>query len=62
MFDFYKLSCIFTLEAFSFAAFTIVVENKVLVTTDISILTYSFPMHPFTTPWKHQKTSDVFRG
>ena len=29
------------------------------------ILTYSFPMHPFSTPWKHQKTlrfSDVFNG
>ena len=28
-------------------------------------LTHSFPMHPFSTPWKHQKTlrfSDVFRG
>ena len=28
-------------------------------------LTHSFPMHPFCTPWKHQKTfrfSDVFRG
>ena len=27
-------------------------------------LTHSFPMHPFSTPWKHQKTlrfSDVFR-
>ena len=30
-----------------------------------SSLTHSFPMHPFSTPWKHQKTarfSDVFRG
>ena len=28
-------------------------------------LTYSFPMHTFSTPWKHQKTvrfSEVFRG
>ena len=28
-------------------------------------LTHSFPMHSFSTPWKHQKTvrfSDVFRG
>ena len=28
-------------------------------------LTHSFPVHPFSTPWKHQKTlrfSDVFRG
>ena len=28
-------------------------------------LTHLFPMHPFSTPWKHQKTvrlSDVFRG
>ena len=28
-------------------------------------LTQSFPMHPFFTPWKHQKTvrfSDVFKG
>ena len=28
-------------------------------------LTHSFPMHPFPTPWKHQKTlwfTDVFRG
>ena len=28
-------------------------------------LTDLFPMHPFLTPWKHQKTvrfSDVFRG
>ena len=28
-------------------------------------LTHSFRMHPFSTPWKHQKTlrfSDVFRG
>ena len=28
-------------------------------------LTYSFPMHPFSTPWKHMKTlqfSDIFRG
>ena len=28
-------------------------------------LTYLFPMHPFSTPWKHKKTlqfSDVFRG
>ena len=28
-------------------------------------LTYSLPMHPFSTHWKHQKTvgfSDVFRG
>ena len=28
-------------------------------------LTHSFPMHPFSTPWKRQKTlrfSDVFRG
>ena len=27
-------------------------------------LTHSFPMHPFSTPWKHQKNirfSDVFR-
>ena len=29
------------------------------------ILTHSLPMHPFSTPWKYQKTvrfSDVFRG
>ena len=29
------------------------------------ILTHLFPMHPFSTPWKHQKTlrfSDVFWG
>ena len=29
------------------------------------LLTHSFPMHPFSTPWKHQKTirfSDVFKG
>ena len=29
------------------------------------LLTRLFPMHPFFTPWKHQKTvqfSDVFRG
>ena len=28
-------------------------------------LTHSFPMHPFSTPWKHKKTArfpDVFRG
>ena len=28
-------------------------------------LTHSFPMHPFSTPWKQQKTvrfSDIFRG
>ena len=28
-------------------------------------LTHSFLMHPFSTPWKHQKTlrfSDIFRG
>ena len=28
-------------------------------------LTHSFPMHPFSTPWKHEETlrfSDVFRG
>ena len=28
-------------------------------------LTYLFPMHPFSTSWKHKKTirfSDVFRG
>ena len=31
----------------------------------ISFLTHSFPMHPFSTPCKHQKTvrfSDVFKG
>ena len=31
----------------------------------VTALTHSFPMHPFSTPWKHQKTlrfSDVFRG
>ena len=30
----------------------------------MTTLTHSFPMHPFSTPWKHQKTvrfSDVFR-
>ena len=29
------------------------------------ILTHSFPIHPFSTPWKHQKTlwfSHIFRG
>ena len=29
------------------------------------LLTHSFPMHPFSSPWKHQKTvrfSEVFRG
>ena len=29
------------------------------------VLTRLFPMHPFSTPWKHQKTvrfSDIFRG
>ena len=29
------------------------------------VLTHSFPMHPFSTSWKHQKTlrfPDVFRG
>ena len=29
------------------------------------LLTHLFPMHPFSTPWKHQKTlsfSDLFRG
>ena len=29
------------------------------------ILTHLFPMHPFSAPWKHQKTwrfSDVFKG
>ena len=32
---------------------------------NIHFLTHSFPMHPFSTSWKHQKTvrlSDVFRG
>ena len=31
----------------------------------LKVLTHSFPMHPFSSPWKHQKTvkfSDVFRG
>ena len=30
----------------------------------MTTLTHSFPMHPFSTPWKHEKTvrfSDVFR-
>ena len=30
-----------------------------------SFLTHMFPVHPFATPWKHEKTvrfSDVFRG
>ena len=29
------------------------------------LLTHSFPMNPFSTPWKHQKTvrfSDIFKG
>ena len=36
-------------------------ENK----EEIVDLTHSFPMHPFSTPWKYKKTvmfSDVFRG
>ena len=31
----------------------------------LRLLTHSFPMHPFSTLWKHQKTvrfSDIFRG
>ena len=31
----------------------------------LKVLTHSFPMHSFSSPWKHQKTvkfSDVFRG
>ena len=26
-----------------------------------NILTHSFPVHPFSTPWKHQMFSDIFR-
>ena len=31
----------------------------------VLVITHSFPVHPFSTPWKHQNTllfSDVFRG
>ena len=38
-------------------------QNRVLLRNEE--LTHFFPMHPFSTPWKHQKTlrfSDVFRG
>ena len=34
-------------------------------TESIVSLAHSFPVHPFSTPWKHQKPvrfSDVFRG
>ena len=31
----------------------------------VSLMTHLFPMHPFSTPWKYQKTrrfSDISRG
>ena len=33
--------------------------------SEVSFLTHMFSIHPFSTPWKNQKTlrfSDVFRG
>ena len=35
------------------------------IIVNLTFLTHSFPTHPFSTPWKHQKTllfSDVPRG
>ena len=33
---------------------------KTLYVRKVHSLTHSFPMHPFSTPWKHQKTVKVF--
>ena len=40
-------------------------ENFLQRLVEQNQLTHSFPMQPFLTPWKHQKTvrfSDIFRG
>ena len=39
-------------------------EFPIICTKGISVLTHLFPMHPFSTPWKHKKTVKVscFQG
>ena len=48
------------------ASFTdILISIRLINSTNQSLLTHSFPMHPLSTPWKHQKTlrfSNVCRG
>ena len=44
---------------------TLILVDVVLIVSYCLYFTHSFPVHPFYTPWKHQKTvscSDVFRG
>ena len=40
--------------------FTFVIERLKVVFKNWFCLTHSFPMHPFSTPWKHQKNRKVF--
>ena len=40
-------------------------ESVLWTSALVTKLIHSFPMHPFSVPWKYQKTlrfSDVFRG
>ena len=42
-----------------------IIEIKGLMEVEISTLTHLFPMYPFSTPWKYQKTLqflDILRG
>ena len=51
--------------SYSFDQKKIVVLQNLIVKRKIMELTHSFPVHFFSTPWKHQKTvkfSDVFKG
>ena len=44
---------------------TLILVDVVLIVSYCLYFTHSFPVHPFYTPWKHQKTvscSNVFRG
>ena len=59
-----KLWCIFQFIALSLCFYKEKQEN-LAITFFFNILTHSFSMQPFSTPWKHQRTvifSEVFRG
>ena len=67
--DIYSL--IFSLDEASKSSFTWFDSNlmknnadkcQLLVRSNEKVTTHSFPMHSFSTPWKHQKTLRCFQG
>ena len=61
----HQQSSVLLLTAIQFACRDVITKNTDKISCVLKLLTHLFPMNPFSTTWKHQKTlqfSDVFRG